>query len=331
MKKEDLFECIGGIDDDLITRSESKRVISVKKLCAAAACFAVLVSGCVFAGKFLSGSSGSVVMNPDSSVSGILESSQISENPDKVSSEGSVTVPEIKLPENDGTASMDMIGLIVYKGKVYTQTQYYRGEDAERINSLVGDYLGHAKGGIDEWSDQDDYAEELASTNQGNVYSVRGYETDFRICIKDTYQDEDGVTAQTVEFFENLNGITLTLGKDLFEGRLKISQKLNCLKYLTHDDWNNSEENYIDLSNVSPEKIQEFISEVDNAEFEYVWESDKDFYNKEKQAHLFITLDDQTVVELRLLEGGYVGYQHLGWYFVKIPGETFDEVFNVCQ
>lgn len=44
------------------------------------------------------------------------------------------------------------------------------------------------------------------------------------------------------------------------------------------------------------------------------------------QGHLFCALSDGTTVELRLIEGGYVGYQELGWYFVKMPGETFEAV-----
>lgn len=30
------------------------------------------------------------------------------------------------------------------------------------------------------------------------------------------------------------------------------------------------------------------------------------------------------------MEGGYVGYGPLGWYFVQIPGDAFDAVFIAC-
>lgn len=49
------------------------------------------------------------------------------------------------------------------------------------------------------------------------------------------------------------------------------------------------------------------------------------------QGHLFCALSDGTTVELRLIEGGYVGYQELGWYFVKMPGDVFDAVLAACQ
>ena len=41
-------------------------------------------------------------------------------------------------------------------------------------------------------------------------------------------------------------------------------------------------------------------------------------------------LTDGTVIPLRLIEGGYVGYGALGWYFVRIPGEVFDAVYDAC-
>jgi hypothetical protein len=31
------------------------------------------------------------------------------------------------------------------------------------------------------------------------------------------------------------------------------------------------------------------------------------------------------------MEGGYVSYQPLGWYFVKMPGEIFDKIYNAIQ
>ena len=49
------------------------------------------------------------------------------------------------------------------------------------------------------------------------------------------------------------------------------------------------------------------------------------------QGHLFFHMSDGTTVELRLIEGGYVGYQGLGWYFVKMPGAAFDAVLAACS
>ena len=42
-------------------------------------------------------------------------------------------------------------------------------------------------------------------------------------------------------------------------------------------------------------------------------------------------MKDKTRVELRLFEGGYVGYQALGWYFVKMPGDIFDKIYEATK
>ena len=83
----------------------------------------------------------------------------------------------------------------------------------------------------------------------------------------------------------------------------------------------------------SEEQFCDFIDEMYAAEFEYVYESTPDFYtdSSRAQAHLYVRMEDETVVELRLFEGGYVGYQHMGWYFVKMPGAAFDAVFAGCR
>ena len=59
-------------------------------------------------------------------------------------------------------------------------------------------------------------------------------------------------------------------------------------------------------------------------------ENDKSIYDTQKQSHLVLTMDDGTVIRLRLLEGGYVGYEPLGRYFVKIAGDVFNKVFDLC-
>ena len=35
-------------------------------------------------------------------------------------------------------------------------------------------------------------------------------------------------------------------------------------------------------------------------------------------------------VELRLLDGGWVCYQPLGWYAVQMPGTAFDALLKAC-
>lgn len=56
----------------------------------------------------------------------------------------------------------------------------------------------------------------------------------------------------------------------------------------------------------------------------------KGIYDTQNQAHLILTMSDGTVIRIRLIEGGYVGYDSLGWYFVKIPEDVFNSVYDAC-
>lgn len=231
----------------------------------------------------------------------------------------SVFIPAIKPPEASDGMSEDMMELVVYKGNVYTPTGYYRKDDA---GELVGDYLGYASGKLDEWSSQEDYAEEFASNITGEVYSVKGYSTGFRICI---------VYGGYIDIMENLNGIGLDTGKDLFGDRLNIKDRITSVWYKAHYDWNHGISNFHECT-LGQEEINAFIDDLFSGKFEYVYDEKTDFYYSGKeQAHLYLDLEDGTTVELRLFEGGYAGYQHLNWYFVKMPGSAFDTVFNACK
>ena len=74
------------------------------------------------------------------------------------------------------------------------------------------------------------------------------------------------------------------------------------------------------------------MSQLDSGGFVYTWNpdsSDNSIYDK-NQAHLILSMTDGTTVKLRLIEGGYVGYEPLGWYFVKIPEDIFNAVYDAC-
>ena len=228
-----------------------------------------------------------------------------------------VYVPAIELPEPDSGFTVDMIACVVYDGAVYTQ-----GEWLGDASALVGEYLGHATGSIDEWSDESEYYVEFAGTMSGDIYSVTGYDPGFRICC--LYDDG------SVMLLERLNGISLDTGADLFETRLHLAERMESVSYLTHEDWNENADSFRDLP-LSEGAVSAFLAELCAGGFEYVWETDRDIYDRAVQGHLFFSMSDGTTVELRLIEGGYVGYQGLGWYFVKMPGEVFDAVLAACQ
>lgn len=248
-------------------------------------------------------------------------------------------IPAVELPENSAGVVYDVIGLVVYNGAIYTQAEDYFGDVAQRVDALVGDYLGYASGTIDEWSEQEQYAQNFASTVSGEVYAVNGYDTDFRICIRTEVEGENGEPVLWIQFLDRLNGITLTTGEDLFASRLHIRGNVERIQWQSHDDWNWDNGNLQDAA-LDPDLWDEFLRQMEAGTFLCTWDSgsqqtdptsgEASIYATPHQAHLILTMKDNTSVRLRLIDGGYVGYDALGWYFVRIPGEVFDAVYDAC-
>ena len=144
-------------------------------------------------------------------------------------------------------------------------------------------------------------------------------------------EDENGKPTLWIQFLARLNGITFNTGADLFENRLHMQGRVKSIQWQSHDDWNSGGENMQDV-NLNSACWEDFLNEIDNGKFVYAWtdDTDKSIYDTPNQTHLILIMEEGTIVRLRLIEGGYVGYDALGWYFVKIPGETFDAVYAAC-
>ena len=247
------------------------------------------------------------------------------------SDEYRVHTDAVKLPENiSDNSTADMIGCLVYKGKVYRQAASYNSSDSgfELVKNTVGEYVGEARGTLDERSSQSDFATEFASTYFGKVYKVKGYSEDFRLCIFFENGDESWI-----QFLENEDDIGLNTGADLFGERLHLKDNVESITYLTHYDWNEgNSSNYKPLTSVNMEQFGSFLDELYNSPFERIdYKDHPDFYEGKIKGHLYLKMKDGTCVELRIIEGGYVGYEHLGWIEVKMPGELFDLLLSAVQ
>jgi len=326
MKEEKLFETMADIDDSFISEAhdKTKRKPIRIKWAAAAACLCLVAAGAIIARDHF-GSIGAAY-DPQN-IAGAPSTDHT-----RTVAENGLYIPALELPKATDTVEMDMIGFVVYKGGIYTQAECCFGDDALMIDSLLGDYLGYATGSIDEWSAQEEYAKEFASSLYGDVYAVKGYDTGFRICIRNEYEDENGEKQLFIEFLDRLNGISLSSGADLFESRLQLRDRIARIQCQSHNDWDNGLGN-LQNAELDAALWEEFLNQIDSSPFIYTWDPENpndSIYLTDKQAHLILTMDDGTVVRLSLIEGGYVGYDAMGWYFVQIPGEVFEAVFTAC-
>jgi hypothetical protein len=237
---------------------------------------------------------------------------------------GGIKIPAIQLPETSSSYAMDMLGLIVYKGKIYTQTTTSVNKD--RAKELLEEKLGRTKASIDEWSKQDAYSVEFASTiGEADVFSVKGYDKNFRIMV---YTERDGEIFAS--FYECLNGVTVQTGQDFF-GKLNMIGNISGAMFQNYSEWNNGDETYHSINNMSV--VNTFVQELDHA-VPYTRESVEaelgDFRNDEHYKELTLQLQDGSNVSLVIIKDGYIRYGFSNVYF-NMDHKVFMEMWNLIQ
>ena len=324
MTNWDVFKAIGGISDEAIedarlesATSGSKRKTRRRRIIGAVAAMAACTALVIGIAQTWKG------IKP---VAGDNPAVDTSAAPGSVSPDNgvmvpappwdSVYIPPDPMPEapEPGVAA-DMMAFFIYNGRMYVQTGQYADP------SLREGYVCTVTGDIDEWSGADEYVEGASSIG-GDVYSVKGYDTNFRLCM----DGPDGL----IEFYDCLSDMTLYSGADLFETCLHVENYVGAY-YILDADW---EENIDNRHELDPESLETFVSllMVSPMQEWSAWSENGDIFDYEyAEAHLYFELSDGTTVPLRLFENGCVMY---GGSAVRVcaymPGAIFDEVFASC-
>lgn len=228
-----------------------------------------------------------------------------------------VYIPKIVLEEPQPGVTVDMVGLVVYRGNIYTWTNNL-SLSKEQETALRGEYLGRTKGNLDEWSKQEDYAQEFASSiGVEDVYAVNGYDIDFRIMTSDG-QGNIGI-------YERLNDFWLETGEDLF-GEMKLKGRLEAICWQPFSRWDNGEENWREAE-LSKQTADAFVEGLYRSA--YLEKSD---WRELDPKPCILKLTDGTEIHLMLLKGGYVKYQGLGGNGVfQMEESVFSGVYNALQ
>ncbi len=347
MNDHDLLEAIGGIDEKFIKKADGRVKRPLRSytgwVTAAVAALAIAVTGSFAVPALLNksatndGQSSFSARNTDlndtsteDDVHIMIEqgdTSVITYN--TVNDDGTVTIPKIDL---SGLSYDDkIIPMVVYNGRIYTLSERYSGDKARDADSLMGSFLGHAAYDKAAWENIDpNETKPVVNFGECDVYTVKGYDETFRICARLSGTDNNAYADHL--FLDCLNGISLNGGKSLFEDKLHISERKADLIYQTHEDWNNAIEQYY-IPELDEAAWNGFISAADSSGFEELSSINSQYGEslyKRNQAHLVVKMVDNTEIRLRLIEGGYLSYEGLPRYFVRIPSEVFDKVYEAC-
>ncbi|WP_020616554.1 hypothetical protein [Paenibacillus daejeonensis] len=210
-----------------------------------------------------------------------------------------VVIPKMELPDMSSSAGMSMIGLVVYEDNIYTQSA--TSIDAADAAELRGEKLGTTTGGIDEWSGPGEYTELASTIGAADIYAVKGYDSEFRIM---SYTEIDGqVFAQ---LFDQTNDITVSSGADLI-GKLNLQGNVASAEWETFASWNNG---LMELQPLAADgTLDSFISALYAAKpVATSPELEEHVYGSEDRKIIYLTLEDNTQVQLVLFGEGLVRY-----------------------
>lgn len=231
-----------------------------------------------------------------------------------------IYIPQIN-PNLGNAIHARMVALIVYNGKVYTQSA--TEIDTKNIKNFMGNKIGRSINSINEWNVKAKSSEELASNiGEQDIYTVKGYDTDFRIMSYLKIEDRE-----YVQFFDCLNGITIKSGNDVF-GKLNLVNNVESGKFLSFDDWNNGINNYIifkdtkllnealmGLNTSVPFKYEDVESEIDSSR------------NNNGFRQFALKLKDGSELKISVFKNGYVSYGYSNIYF-KVDASVINKLWQ---
>ena len=239
-------------------------------------------------------------------------------------SDNEVYIPKLELPTTgDIKLAAKMIPLIVYKEKIYTRSPI--DIHSKNAKNFLGKKLGTTNLSINELSSHSEYSTDFTS-NIGvtDVYSVNGYDEDFRIMTNIPLPDGTSYP----EFYDSLNGLSIKTGEDFFR-KLKLHNNILSAKFQTFDDWNSG--NGISYSINDFNLLNSFVDSLDKS-IPYLPENIEpllgDYGNNENCKKITLNLKDGCEnLTFTVLKSGYVYYDSPNVYF-KIDGTILEEIWD---
>ena len=159
-----------------------------------------------------------------------------------------------------------LYSLLLYNGRIYTSVLTYNYDIDDNIHKNITDskglyikdiYINH---GV---YMSDDRSKLYESDLKGKLYSVSGYNTEFRIIVEYSSKTETDEIINIITVFDSVNDITLNTGKDLFYDLLVNDINQIEIYNLEYEDLSDK---YI-KTEISTEEKREIFDKVCNAKF----------------------------------------------------------------
>lgn len=232
------------------------------------------------------------------------------------SSQNVITIPKIDLSKDTQNSNAIMQEFVEYNGRVYVKTG--TDIDIQSARKLIVEKLGNARGNISEYGSQHTSDTGFNSNIPGDVYSVEGYDSNFRIMLL-----SKDVGGERAIFLECYNCITITNGRDVL-GKLKLQGNVMKFTYMHFGDWN------IPVYDITDSKMSSKFIDALNDTTPFLYDKipgGLPFGKKNLIRYIAIKLKDGSVIKLALTKDGYIMYGNCPVVF-KMNNGVFSKLWN---
>lgn len=235
-----------------------------------------------------------------------------------------VTIPPREIRPSKGGELADMMALFIYEGRCYVQ--HFHGTPGDEF---VGEYVGSVDGSIDEWSSKEDWVD-LAGTIRGDVYTVKGMDPEFMLCIW-----RPGHTS----LYINDSGYTLVKGKDLYGDRLNLAGNYHKVVFLVEGGAKPEQTASFTLEGDGLAPVKDFVKGLYEGDFVWIKYVEPTRATEDERVNLHgkdrymlnVWMENGIVWHLTLYEGGYVTFSGLHGVAVQMDRTVFDEMLAVLK
>lgn len=229
-----------------------------------------------------------------------------------------------------------------YSDRLYALLRY-NGNDYrlyDRIDAkFSGEYIGHT---THSYGDENGYsdinegflnAEELSCDVGGEIYTIKGFDPEFTVCIK------SDVNGKYYAFFR-LDAY-IKKGSDLLgEKAYNLKNNIDSADYQSHADWDIGVMIYRHLEGIDTDDIKKLIDGIcDSSVVDLRFEGWSEFFTDDiirTQRHIILDMSADwpfRTIAIRLYKGGYVWIESLcepGILF-KVDDPVFDKIYDSAK
>ncbi len=213
--------------------------------------------------------------------------------------------------------------ILIFQAKTYYHVCDYVLSEQESVKAFLEESIGEAvlsdlSGNSKAW--------DINEEKRGNVYTLKGYDVDFRIAVLSEKCLEEGEKKIVISCFDEMDGFLLKQGKTIYEDRLKIRSRIELDECKVVLD---GKERDLQLSQ---EEWEGILVSLDENTIEYgngaspLSLGGKE--NRVRQAIVFLSLNDGTEIRLYVTEEGTISYWNFSACSVNVPKSVVAPLFK---